>query len=148
LPVCVGHQTIQRTGSASPPTLLLGQHFIQLHDQHDPHTVERFVKRMNGLAETTLHSFFETPLGAAVHVFGNVAVAAAGCEVTENGTKVNRGVEMMLLMKDQCGWRIVAQAWDTEKSAGLHIPHELAERHHDKRADAPVPFVPRHDSHA
>jgi trans-aconitate methyltransferase len=27
--------------------LLLGQHFIQLHDQHDPHTVERFVKRMN-----------------------------------------------------------------------------------------------------
>jgi ketosteroid isomerase-like protein len=113
-----------------------------------PHTVERFVKRMNGLAETTLHSFFETPLGAAVHVFGNVAVAAAGCEVTENGTKVNRGVEMMLLMKDECGWRIVAQAWDTEKSAGLHIPHELAERHHDKRADAPVPLVPRHDSHA
>jgi hypothetical protein len=45
-----------------------------------PHTVERFVERMNGLAETTVHTFFEAPLGAVVHVFGNIAVAAAGCE--------------------------------------------------------------------
>ena len=96
-----------------------------------PQTVERFVDRMNGLAETTLHTFFEAPLGAVVHVFGNVAVAAAGCEMTENGTKVNRGVEMILLVKDEDGWKIVAQAWDTEKNAGLHIPNELAETHPD-----------------
>ena len=94
-------------------------------------TVERFVERMNTLAETTLHTFFEAPLGAVVHVFGNIAVAAAGCEMTENGTKVNRGVEMMLLLKDEGVWKVVAQAWDTEKSAGLHIPNELAESHPD-----------------
>ena len=94
-------------------------------------TVERFVERMNTLAETTLHTFFEAPLGAVVHVFGNIAVVAAGCEMTENGTKVNRGVEMMLLLKDEGVWKVVAQAWDTEKSAGLHIPNELAESHPD-----------------
>ena len=96
-----------------------------------PQTVERFVERMTGLADTTLHTFFEAPLGTVVHVFGNVAVAAAGCEMTENGTKVNRGVEMMLLVKDEGVWKIVAQAWDTEKNAGLHIPNELAESHPD-----------------
>ena len=48
-----------------------------------PQTVERFVERMKDLAETTLHTFFEAPLGAVVHVFGNIAVAAAGCEMTE-----------------------------------------------------------------
>jgi hypothetical protein len=95
-----------------------------------PQSVERFVERMKGLAETTLHTFFEAPLGAVVHVFGNVAVAAAGCEMTENGTKVSRGVEMMLLVKDEGGWKIVAQAWDTEKNSGLHLPNELAETHH------------------
>jgi hypothetical protein len=94
-------------------------------------TVECFVERMKTLAETTLHTFFEAPLGAAVHVFGNIAVAAAGCEMTENGTKVNRGVEMMLLLKDEGVWKVVAQAWDTEKNAGLHIPNELAENHPD-----------------
>ena len=94
-------------------------------------TVERFVERMTGLAENTLQTFFEAPLGIVVHVFGNVAVAAAGCEMTENGTKVNRGVEMMLLVKDEGVWKIVALAWDTEKKAGLHIPNELAESHPD-----------------
>ena len=68
-------------------------------------------------------------MGAVVYVFGNVAIAAAGCEMTENGTKVSRGVEMMLLTKDENGWKIVAQAWDTEKNAGFHIPNELAENH-------------------
>jgi hypothetical protein len=95
-----------------------------------PQTVENFVERMKGLEETSLHTFFEAPLGAVVYVFGNVAIAAAGCEMTENGTKVSRGVEMMLLTKDENGWKIVAQAWDTEKNAGFHIPNELAESHH------------------
>jgi len=33
-----------------------------------PQTVERFVERMTSLAETTLHTFFEAPLGTVVHV--------------------------------------------------------------------------------
>jgi hypothetical protein len=47
-------------------------------------------------------------------VFGNVAVAIAHCDMLENGTDVNRGVEMLLLVKDEGMWRIVSQAWDSE----------------------------------
>ena len=72
---------------------------------------------MKGLAETTLHRFFEAPLGAAVHVFGNVAVAAAGCEMTENGTKMNRGVEMMLLMKGRMENRCAGLGYRKERWA-------------------------------
>ena len=77
-------------------------------------TVEAFVERMKGLAAAKLHSFKETVLGTEVHVFGNVAVALAACEITENDADVNRGVEALLLIKDGGKWQIVSQAWDTE----------------------------------
>jgi ketosteroid isomerase-like protein len=77
-------------------------------------TVKDFVARMKGLAGTTLRSFREEVLGTHVHVFGNVAVAVAACEITENDTEVNRGVEMLLLVRDEGQWRIVSQAWDAE----------------------------------
>ncbi len=77
-------------------------------------SVEDFVERMKGLAGTKLRSFHETVLGTEIRVFGNVAVAVAACEMTENGTEVNRGVEMLLLVKDEGRWRIVSQAWDSE----------------------------------
>ena len=48
-------------------------------------------------------------------IFGNVAVAVAGCEITENDTDVTRGVEMLMLVKGAGAWRIAAQAWDTER---------------------------------
>jgi ketosteroid isomerase-like protein len=76
-------------------------------------TVQAFVARMQGLAATRLRSFEEAVLGAEVHVFGNIAVALAACEMTENGVDANRGVEALLLIKDAGVWRIVAQAWDT-----------------------------------
>ena len=77
-------------------------------------TVEAFVERMKGLAATKLRSFKETVLGTEVHVFGNVAVALAACEITENDAGVNRGVEALLFIKDGGRWQIVSQAWDTE----------------------------------
>jgi ketosteroid isomerase-like protein len=77
-------------------------------------TVEDFVARMRGLAGTTLHSFREEVLGTHVHVFGNVALAVAACAITENDAEVNRGVEMLLLVRDGGQWRIVSQTWDTE----------------------------------
>jgi len=80
-------------------------------------TVEGFVERMKGLAETKLRSFHEAVLGTEIRVFGNVAVAVAACEMTENGGQVNRGVEMLLLIKDEGAWRIVSQAWDAESPA-------------------------------
>jgi hypothetical protein len=90
-------------------------------------TVNEFVERMKGLVGKTLHSFQETVLGTEVHVFGNVAVAVAACEMVENGAEVNRGVEMMLLVKEEGTWRIVSQAWDKE-SPSNPIPDNLLSR--------------------
>jgi hypothetical protein len=78
-------------------------------------TVAAFVQRMQTLAATSLSNFQEAVVGdPIVHVFGNVAVAVAVCEIVENNADTNRGVEMMLLLKDDGMWRIAAQAWDTE----------------------------------
>ena len=39
---------------------------------------------MKGLAATKLRSFNEAVLGRHIRVFGNIAVAIAGCQITEN----------------------------------------------------------------
>jgi hypothetical protein len=90
-------------------------------------TVEGFIERMKGLEGTKLRSFEEAVLGTEIRVFGNVAVALVVCEMTENGTEVNRGVEMLLLIKDAGAWQIVSQAWDTE-SPSQPIPPRLLGR--------------------
>jgi ketosteroid isomerase-like protein len=77
-----------------------------------PQTVPAFVERMQTLAQTTLRVFDEKILGTQVHVVGNVAVAIAAAEMTENGMHLNRNVEMLLLVKSDGAWRIVCQAWD------------------------------------
>jgi surfactin synthase thioesterase subunit len=87
-------------------------------------TVEAFIERMKDLAGTKLRSFEEAVLGTEIHVFGNVAVAVAACEMTENGAEVHRGVEMLLLIKNAAAWQIVSQAWDTE-SPSQPIPRQL-----------------------
>lgn len=88
-------------------------------------TVEAFIARMQGLVGTTMRTFGERVLGTQVHVFGNIAVALAGCEINENDERVSRGVEMMLLAKSEGAWRIVAQGWDTETPA-RPLPARLA----------------------
>lgn len=87
-------------------------------------TVEAFIERMKGLSETNLQSFSEAILGSDIRVFGNVAVAVAACEVTENNSTVTRSVEMMLLVKNDGEWRIASQAWDAE-SPSKPIPSDL-----------------------
>jgi hypothetical protein len=87
-------------------------------------TVEAFVERMKRLSANNLRSFHETVLGTEVRVFGNVAVAIAACEMTENGTETTRAVEMMLLIKSDGGWQIVSQAWDQETELN-RVPAQL-----------------------
>ena len=89
-----------------------------------PQTVETFVERMKSLAGTKLLAFHETVLGTEIRIFGNVAVAVAACEMIENGAERNRGVEMLLLIKNEGEWRIVSQAWDRE-SPSRPIPIRL-----------------------
>ncbi len=87
-------------------------------------TPQSFVERMKRLADGELQLFREVPLGHHIRVFGNVALAAAACEITENEAQVTRGVEMMLLVKTEGRWKIVSQAWDTE-SDSQQIPTDL-----------------------
>jgi transposase InsO family protein len=91
-------------------------------------TVEAFIQRMKGLAGTKLRSFEEAVLGTEIHVFGNVAVALAGCEMSENRAEIDRGVEMLLLVKNAGAWQIVSQAWDME-SPSERIPCRLLAGH-------------------
>ena len=88
-------------------------------------SVAEFRHRMDGVARTTLPSFKERPLGVEIRIFGNVAIAAAGCEMIENGSTISRGVEMLLLVKSDGRWQIVAQAWDSE-TPSRPLPAELA----------------------
>lgn len=52
------------------------------------------------LVRTSLLSSDEQVMGTKVHVFPSVAVAVVACKNMENGTAVNRDVEMLLLVKD------------------------------------------------
>lgn len=85
---------------------------------------DAFAERMVGLARTTLTSLQERPIGNQILVFGNVAVAAAASENTENDGEVNRSVEMFLLVKSEDHWKIAGQAWDKETNE-TPIPDEL-----------------------
>ncbi len=88
-------------------------------------SLDDFTERMGELAnERTLASLHERAIGTQILVFGNVAVAAAASENTENGSEVNRSVEMLLLVKSAGHWKIAAQAWDKETSS-TPIPDEL-----------------------
>ena len=69
---------------------------------------------MKGLAAGSLERFDERFLGTKISVFGNIAIAFSDCEFTENGSEISRGIEAMLLVKEDGAWRIVSQAWDME----------------------------------
>jgi hypothetical protein len=82
-----------------------------------PQNPQEFVERMKGLATSKLRSFRESALGHEIRIFGNIALAVAICQITENETQVTRGIEMMLLVKTEGRWQIVSQAWDTESES-------------------------------
>ncbi|MCL7942260.1 hypothetical protein M8009_18435 [Halomonas sp. ATCH28] len=88
-------------------------------------SVNAFIERLSELAKTKILSFHEKVLGTEVRVFGNVAIAMAGCETVENETEVSRGVEMLLLVKDAGQWKIAGQAWDSE-SDEVKVPSYLS----------------------
>lgn len=89
-----------------------------------PKSVEAFVDRMKGVAASELNSLEEVVLSTKIQVFRNVAIAMAVCGMSENGSEPKRGVEAILLVKDQGRWRVAAQAWDMETAEKL-IPADL-----------------------
>ncbi|WP_137932448.1 hypothetical protein [Mesorhizobium comanense] len=80
-------------------------------------SVADFVERMRGLSQTSLRSLDETVLGTDIRVFGNIAIAMAAAEMTENGAETNHSMEMLLLVKSGGNWKIAAQAWDRASEA-------------------------------
>ena len=93
-----------------------------------PTVVNSFVERMKGLSQRSLHAFKERVLGSKILVFGNVAVALVGFELTENDDKKTRGAEAILLIKDDGSWKIPAQGWDMESAANPLPDFLLSER--------------------
>jgi hypothetical protein len=90
-----------------------------------PQPVAAFVARMRNLAsQGVLRSFSERPLAIRMMGFGAVAVALAGCEITENSDTVTRDVSAFLMVRTDGGWRIAAQAWDAETAANP-LPKDL-----------------------
>ncbi|MEL6258500.1 MAG: nuclear transport factor 2 family protein [Pseudomonadota bacterium] len=72
-----------------------------------------FRSRLDGLrGNGLLHSFSERRTVLEIQIAGNVAVALAGCEMTENDKNTTHDVSALLLVKDEDGWRIANQAWD------------------------------------
>lgn len=93
-----------------------------------PQTINQFIARMKELREEgKLVAFDETPLGCAVRVFGNIAVAFAACEMLENESTITRDVSAIVLVRDSGTWRIAAQAWDIETESN-RIPADLMEQ--------------------
>ena len=91
-----------------------------------PQSVQAFIDRMFRLSsDGTLVTFSEQPLGVDIRVFGNIAVALAGCEMLENEVYITRDVSAFLLVKDNFRWQIAAQAWDFE-SERAPIPPSLS----------------------
>ncbi len=90
-------------------------------------TIDDFIERMKGLEQNgMLRSFRERMLGSTIHVYGNVAVAIAACEMTENEQETTRDVSGFLFIRDGGEWRIAAQAWDLETPEQT-IPTQLSD---------------------
>lgn len=88
-------------------------------------TPAAFCARRDALRQScTLATFEERVLGVRISVFGNLAIALAGCEMTENGNLTTRDVSGFLCLKDAGEWRIAAQAWDLERD-GLSLSAAL-----------------------
>ena len=89
-----------------------------------PKSVDQFVDRMNGVAETVLDSFEEWTLGMRILRFGNVAVVLAASEMLENQKETNHDVSAYLLIKDDGRWQILTHAWD-KATIEAPVPEEL-----------------------
>lgn len=76
-------------------------------------SVPEFLNRMQSLQdEGALTHFSERGTLLMIRIVGNIAVALAGCEMTENLSEVTRDVSAFLLIKSDGRWQIAAQAWD------------------------------------
>ena len=93
-------------------------HFFPVPGPVNPSNVSTFVSRMKALSEGSLKTLDERCVGCNIHLHGNVAVAMAICELTENGAYASHNIEAMLLVKNEGRWVIAAQGWDsvTDKS--------------------------------
>lgn len=88
-------------------------HLFDSRRPAQPQSVTDFIMRMRGLRDDgTLANFSEKGNGCEIVIIGNIAVALAGCEMTENCSQVTRDISALLLVKDPDGWKIAAQAWD------------------------------------
>ena len=101
------------TGRPSRAAFFSTRGCSQRAGRHRHNSPTDFIERLRRAREAgTLCSFKERGVGCVVMVVGNVAIAIAGCEMTENEERITRDVSGFLLVKNPDGWKIAAQARD------------------------------------
>lgn len=84
-------------------------------------TPQEFIKRMSDLRMSgVLRSFSEKIKFYDIQVYGNVACATVGCEMTENESQVTHDISVINLVKDG-GWAIVSQSWASVSGEDCHM---------------------------
>lgn len=84
-----------------------------------PQSASEFARRMENLRDNhCLKNFSERGRGLQIFIVGNIAMAMAGCEMTENKDTVTKDISMFLLVKENKKWRIASQAWDIVEDIG------------------------------
>ncbi|WP_299979291.1 hypothetical protein [uncultured Pseudoteredinibacter sp.] len=80
-----------------------------------------FVERMSGLKKRgVLRSFSEQIKFYDIQVYGNVACAIVGCEMTENKLQVTHDISVINLLKEQ-RWVIISQSWTSVSEEDCHL---------------------------
>ncbi|GAA6154264.1 hypothetical protein NBRC116587_36870 [Pseudoteredinibacter isoporae] len=67
-----------------------------------------------------LRSFSEKIKFYDIQVYGNVACATVGCEMTENESQVTHDISVINLVKEE-DWAIVSQSWASVPGEDCHM---------------------------
>jgi hypothetical protein len=110
----------------------------------------RFLARSHeGARSARLRSLKETSLGHEIRVFGNVAIAIAVCEITENEAQVTRGVENDASRQDR---RVLANRFPSlgrarrvEADTSGPSPNSVRGRRKPRRSPLNRPVTGRND---
>lgn len=90
----------------------------------NPSEIGAFVERMTAQRDNgSLVHFDELKLKDTIHVFGNVAIAFSAYQSTINQSSVSKGLNALLLVKEDGAWRCVGMAWEND-TADHPLPPE------------------------
>jgi len=80
-----------------------------------PIDVETFIGRMQGQKDNgSLTDFFEEKVSEKIEVFGSIATIFSTYRTLMNKEREARGINALVLVKEEEGWKIASMVWDGE----------------------------------